>query len=205
MKGLLLKDFYTIFKQTKIFLVLILVFSVMPGYNMAAFAVMYASFLPITALAYDERSKWGTLAAMMPYSYRQLFMSKYVLGYCTMAGAAVLAFIVQTFLAAIRHQALSAEEWMTLVVVMCISVILQAILLPVMFKAGVEKGRLVFYGMVGGIVLAGTFLSSRLTNTLENAAELRLSAVLPVLLAVAVAINVISMTVSARIYRTKEV
>lgn len=205
MKGLLLKDFYTIFKQTKIFLILIVVFSVMPGYNMAAFAIMYASFLPITALAYDERSKWDTLAAMMPYSHRQLLMSKYVLGYCTMAGAAVLAFIVQTFLAATRHRALATEDWMALVMVMCIAVIVQAILLPVMFKVGVEKGRLVFFVLVGGIVLVGTLLGSRLASALESATALRLSTVLLVLLAAAMAVNVISIAVSARIYRTKEV
>lgn len=204
MKGLLLKDFYTIFKQAKIFLILILAFSVMPGYNMGAFAIMYASFLPITALAYDERSKWDTLAAMMPYSHRQLFMSKYVLGYCTVAAAALLVFITQTLLAAMRHQALATEDWMALVMVMCIAVIMQAILLPVMFKVGVEKGRLAFFVLMGGIVLAGTLLGSRLESTLESATALRLSTVLLVLLALAMVINVLSMAVSARIYRIKE-
>ncbi|MEA4890523.1 MAG: ABC-2 transporter permease [Clostridiaceae bacterium] len=72
MKGLLLKDYYTLFKQAKIFILLILVFAVMPGESMTSFAVVYAAMLPITALAYDERAKWDSLAAMMPYSVRNI-------------------------------------------------------------------------------------------------------------------------------------
>ena len=67
MKGLLLKDWYTLIKQMKIMLVLMLVFACVPGYSMAAFAVVYAAMLPVTALAYDERSKWDELAAMPPW------------------------------------------------------------------------------------------------------------------------------------------
>ena len=64
----------------KIFLVLLVAFALIPGYSMSAFAVMYAAMLPMTALAYDERSKWDTLAAMMPYSTGALVLSKYLLG-----------------------------------------------------------------------------------------------------------------------------
>ena len=55
MKGLLLKDWYTLIKQMKIMLVLMLVFACVPGYSMAAFAVVYTAMLPVTAFAYDER------------------------------------------------------------------------------------------------------------------------------------------------------
>ena len=47
MKGLLLKDWYTLIKQMKIMLMLMLVFACVPGYSMAAFAVVYAAMLPV--------------------------------------------------------------------------------------------------------------------------------------------------------------
>ena len=72
MKGLLLKDWYTLIKQMKIMLVLMLVFACVPDYSMDAFAVVYTAMLPVTALAYDERSKWDELAAMLPYSVREI-------------------------------------------------------------------------------------------------------------------------------------
>ena len=66
MKALLLKDFYVLWKQMKAFLVLILLFSALPGSYNAIFAVTYAAMLPYSCVAYDERSKWDQLAAMMP-------------------------------------------------------------------------------------------------------------------------------------------
>ena len=57
MQALILKDFYVMWKQTRIFLLVILVFSAIPGSFNAVFAVIYSAMLPYTAMAYDERSK----------------------------------------------------------------------------------------------------------------------------------------------------
>lgn len=205
MKGLLLKDFYTIFKQTKIFLILIFVISVIPGLNMAALAIPCASFLPIMALTYDERSKWDTLAAMMPYSRRQLALSKYVLGYCTVAAAALLVFITRTFLAAVRHQAVAAEEWMAMAVLICVAVIMQSLVMPILFKVGTEKGVLAVVALMSVVGMSGLFWGDIPASVLAAAPELHPSIAILWALPLAVVINVISMAVSARIYRTKEV
>lgn len=204
MKGLLLKDFYTIFKQAKFFLILILVISVIPGLNMAALAIPCASFLPIMALAYDERSKWDTLAAMMPYSRRQLALSKYVLGYCTVAAAALLVFITRTLLAAVRHQAVAAEEWMALAVLICVAVIVQSLVMPILFKVGTEKGRLAYAALISVVGMSGLFWGDIPASVLAAAPELHPSIAILWALPLAVVINVLSMAVSARIYRTKE-
>ena len=103
MKGLLLKDLYTLGKQMKIFLVLLVAFALIPGYSISAFAVMYAAMLPMTALAYDERSKWDTLAAMMPYSTGALVLSKYLLGYFLAFCAALIALAAQVALSLFQH------------------------------------------------------------------------------------------------------
>lgn len=68
MKGLFIKDLYTLAKQMKIFLLMIVVFAVVPNGSMAGFAIVYSAMLPMTSLAYDERSHWDELAATMPYS-----------------------------------------------------------------------------------------------------------------------------------------
>ena len=57
MQALILKDFYVMWKQTRVFLLVILVFSAIPGSFNAVFAVIYSAMLPYTAMAYDERSK----------------------------------------------------------------------------------------------------------------------------------------------------
>ena len=105
MKALLLKDFYVLWKQMKAFLVLILLFSALPGSYNAIFAVTYAAMLPYSCVAYDERSKWDQLAAMMPYSNRDLVLSRYILGWIAGAGACLLSLLLQEGFALILHQA----------------------------------------------------------------------------------------------------
>ena len=65
MSALILKDFYVLWKQMRLFLLLLLVFSAIPGSFNSTFVVVYAAMLPYTAMAYDERSKWNQMAAML--------------------------------------------------------------------------------------------------------------------------------------------
>ena len=139
MKALILKDTYVIWRQMKYFLVLILLFSALPsGFN-NAFAVIYTSMLPYTALAYDERSKWDQMASMMPYSSRDIVLCKYVFGWLCIGGAAVLSGLLQAALSLVIDRAfLPGTLAMSVLGALCIL----AISLPLMFRLGVERGRL---------------------------------------------------------------
>lgn len=70
MIGLLKKDLYVADKSGRMLLVIALVFSMVP--NMGSFgstyAMMLALMMPLTSIAYDERSKWDRYAAMLPYT-----------------------------------------------------------------------------------------------------------------------------------------
>ena len=142
MKALILKDTYVIWRQMKYFLILILIFSALPsGFN-NAFAVIYTSMLPYTALAYDERSKWDQLAAMMPYSTRDAVLSKYVFGWLCIGGAAVLSGLLQMALSLVVDRVfLPGVMVLSVLGAVCIL----AISLPLMFRMGVEKGRLAMF------------------------------------------------------------
>ena len=61
MKGLMIKDCYVLVREAKIFMLIVIVFAVMQEPFPQGFAIMYASMLPTTALAFDEQSKWGLL------------------------------------------------------------------------------------------------------------------------------------------------
>ena len=144
MSALILKDYYVIFRQMRIFLLLVLVFSCIPGAFYSTFAVVYASMLPYTALAYDERSHWGQMAAMMPYSDRDLVLSKYVFGWLFTAAAAAATFVLQTVLAAVWPGAEGPSVPVILLSV-CVAVCILDITLPMMFRFGVEKARLAMF------------------------------------------------------------
>ena len=72
MRGLLIKDAYTIVKQTKVLLLITVIFAVVPSDFLFGSSVFYAAMMPITALAYDERAKWDKFAGMLPVSYTHL-------------------------------------------------------------------------------------------------------------------------------------
>lgn len=153
MSALILKDYYVIFRQMRIFLLLVLVFSCIPGAFYSTFAVVYASMLPYTALAYDERSHWDQMAAMMPYSDRDLVLSKYVFGWLSTAAAAAASFVLQTVLVAVWPGAEGPSVPVILLSV-CVAVCILDITLPMMFRFGVEKARLAMF-LIIFLVCAG--------------------------------------------------
>ena len=100
--------------------------------------------LPYTALAYDERSRWDQMAAMMPYSDRDLVLGKYVFGWLSTAAAAAASFVLQTVLAAVWSGAEGPSVPVILLSV-CVAVCILDITLPMMFRFGVEKARLAMF------------------------------------------------------------
>ena len=141
MKALIQKDVYVLWKQMKIFVIVMLVIMAGNGSFGSVFVVIWCAMLPYTALAYDERCKWDQLAAMMPYSPRDLVLSKYVLGWLCAGAAGVLVLAAQAVIRAFR---LPLETGSPLAVLLsfCASVCVLAITLPLMFRFGVERGRM---------------------------------------------------------------
>lgn len=147
MKALIQKDVYVLWKQMKIFIIVMLVIMAGNGSFGSVFVVIWCAMLPYTALAYDERCKWDQLAAMMPYSPRDLVLSKYVLGWLCAGAAGVLVLAAQ---AVIRVLPLPLETSSPLAVLIsfCASVCTLAITLPLMFRFGVERGRMGMFLMI---------------------------------------------------------
>lgn len=203
MKGLLIKDIYTLTKQFKLLFVFIIVFSLVPRYSMSAFAMCYSAMLPITALAYDERSKWDKLAAMMPYSTRNIILSKYLLGYICIAIATVLSVIGKIGYAVFTHSQISVDTIVELLPMLCIAILLQAFNLPFMFKMGVEKGRLVFILTIAIIVIGGSSFSEQIAELLQTV-TVNLGVLVSVLVLATIIINVISILISESLYKKRE-
>ena len=120
MKGLLIKDWKTLVKQTKVMLAITALLACVPSTYMSAFALFYAAMLPITALAYDERAKWDELAAMMPYTARSIVGSKYVLGLTLVLPVLVLSMLSRLI---VHSTPIVSEDTMALLITACLSLI----------------------------------------------------------------------------------
>ena len=196
MTALLLKDFYTILRQGRLMLVFVLVFALIPGLNAAGLAIVYAAMLPYTALAYDERSKWDQLAAVMPYSTRDIVLGKYVFGWLCIGAAAVLSLLFQAVLALLSSRAF-APAMMALAALGGLCIL--SISLPVMFRFGVEKGRMAMFLVI--FLVCGTAGAIASIAASGDAAKFASQgAALVILLIAAVVLTAVSIPLSQRFY-----
>lgn len=202
MTGLLIKDYYTLFKQAKIYILLILIFAVLPGETMTGFAIVYAAMLPVTALAYDERAKWDSLAAMMPYSPKSIVLSKYILGYICIIASSIFAFVVKLILGTIKNTVLGPETYFSVIFIALLSVIILAIVLPLMFKFGVEKGRIAFIILIVIFTLTSVAFAEKAIMFLSTTQiDFKIFVLMAVVLTIA--ISSISVMISVALYKRK--
>ena len=201
MKALILKDTYVIWRQMKYFLFLILIFSAIPSSFNNIFAVIYAAMLPYTALAYDERSKWDQLAAMMPYSPRDVVLGKYVFGWLCIGAAGVLSGLIQIIVCLlVKQRFLPGVLALSVLGALCIL----ALSLPLMFRFGVERGRLAMF-LIIFLVCGGAGAISQIADTMSHGTPLAFQApVLAVMLIAAVVLNAISVPLSMRFYAKRQ-
>ena len=200
MSALILKDFYVLWKQMRLFLLLLLIFSAIPGSFNSTFVIVYAAMLPYTAMAYDERSKWNQLAAMLPYSRRDLVLGKYVFGWLVAAVAAVASLILQLIVSALFHYGQVAP--IAAVLAFFTSLCILAVTLPLMFRFGVEKGRLVMFLIIFLVCAAAGAMGGVLEETSTGG---RIPTPVGVgLPAIAVALTVLSIPLSIRLYRRRD-
>lgn len=95
MKALLLKDWYVLRKQVWSYLLIVLVWGLIPSLTLNLLAVVYGAMIPYTAMAYDQRSRWDRFTRMLPYSDRTVVLSRYSLGWISLSIGAVAVAICQ--------------------------------------------------------------------------------------------------------------
>lgn len=198
MKGLLWKDFYLINRQMRFFFLIILVFAVLPNYYIQLFAITYAGLLPYSTIAHDERSHWDVMAGMMPYSVRDLVLSKYILGWVAALIISLLALGAGRLEQGIFPQAAQPAGVLP---ALCVALLSIAISLPFLFRFGSTRGLQIMM-MVLIVVACGSAgaLSALLSQGMLGWLAGMLGLLLPLL---AVAANAVSVPVSMAMYRRK--
>lgn len=193
MKALVLKDFYVLWKQMRMFLLIMVLLSVVGGIFNSVFVVVWCAMLPYTAMAYDERSHWDQLAAMMPYSKRDIVLSKYVLGWLCMAAAMVLSLVFQTAASVVTHESPTLSA---LAMSFLGGVIALDITLPMVLRFGVERGRWGFMIIIFGVAALGGAIAG-MAEELPSI-SLPVMALLPM---AAVLATVVSIPLSMKLYK----
>lgn len=156
MKGLLLKDFYQAAKYCRSYLLICLVFMGIslfaPDSN--AFFVVYpcllAGMIPVNLIAYDTSSRWEIMSLTMPWSRAQLVSAKYLMGLLCEVCAIFLTVLCQGLKMGAAFSIGALGELVA--TLLSIALLLPALMLPLIFKLGVEKGRVFYLGGIGVIM-----------------------------------------------------
>ena len=180
MKGLLLKDMYELIKQCKFILLFCVVYVFLSytesGYFFLAFSIIFFSLLPTTIMALDERNKWESYAITMPYTRKEMVLSKYILSLGGVIFMSVLYEFVNIIIYFINSSyAMSIVDSFNIILPFCLmAIIISSINLPINFKFGAEKGRLgtilicVIIGVIGGGLFSQSSGSVELINYFMN-------------------------------------
>lgn len=162
MTGLILKDIYNLKKHSKVYLILLVFyfFMGMANDNSAMFGSMLsivAAMLPITAMAYDEKNNWDRYALTMPLSRKDMVLSRYILGLIF----ALVAFIIAMASSLLLNKDSLLENIAMNLGTLGFVMLLTAIIFPILFKFGVEKGRIlmmiIFMAPTGIILLLSNY------------------------------------------------
>lgn len=142
MPALILKDMYVLTKQVKSFLIVAVVFALAFRENAVSFLIFYAAMLPVSSMAYDDQSKWPQLALMLPYSIRDIVLSKYLLGWILTAGLTLLSMLLLF---------IDTDYLGMNLIVFCAAQCFMAFILPLVFWFGTEKGRMLMIALLAGL------------------------------------------------------
>ena len=208
MLGLVKKDLLMIkgnIRQVILFLVVFLVLAFQENNIIVIVPVFVSMMVFITTFSYDEYNKWDAYAISLPVSRKNIVKAKYVASIILWA-IALLVTVVITGIMGLFEQNINYFEMFGMILGCVFSIVLlEAIMFPLIFKFGVEKGRIGLF--VGVFAIAGLLGFIFTGIDLENATgfiEIFNKYYYILIPLVAVILLVISYFVSKKIYLKKE-
>lgn len=204
MKSLLIKDFYLIKKTCRMFLLMILAFFavavVTPQRNfMYLYDAIFMGMLSHSLLAIEERDGSDKYYLICPVSKKQIVAEKYILSAIFIA----IISIPIALLEIIKKTDIS-EIALILSLVAAVGIIFPSISMPIMFRYGYAKGKIVFMCLGGLMGICGAFLVNS-TYFFSDALAQAANGFLPlILIAGSALIFILSCLLSVKLYQKRE-
>ena len=199
MKALLIKDLLTLKGQAKSLLLVLAVWFVISlingsGLFFTSLSVIYGMLLPLTTLSIDEKSRVEGYMMTMPVTRAELALSRYALGILGLLALGVLGVGASLVIGDSLEEALGAS-----IACFCIAVLLLGVTLPLVYKCGTDKARVISIVIYMATFLAVGFIASRFGIELDD-----LGGAFFLLPFLSLAVLAVSAAGSLRIYGKKE-
>lgn len=169
MKGLIFENFYLLRKQFQLAAILLLICGVVAYFTspfvFMGMSTMLVSMMPITVMVYElEESRMMKIISTMAVSKKEIVLSKYIL-----TNVLSLVCFIINFLFLLLSTKMILISLFASLAIFFIGVIVIEIMLPLIFKYGVEKGRtlllviiMVMSSLIGLILKTGVNVTDNL-------------------------------------------
>lgn len=166
MMGMVYKDFLVQRKQLGYYIAFFIMYTVLAVMEIMPTAIMYTMtvligmLVPMSTFAYDDLARWNKYAAATPAGRRGVVAGKYVFSLLAVLLAAAFSAVLVVAVLMLKPE-LGAVDEMLIGLLICtlISILIDAVILPVFIKFGSEKSRvisiIIFVAIFGGILLLG--------------------------------------------------
>lgn len=207
MIGLVIKDILNLRKSLRTSLLILIFFSVMayqsqdPTYLVGIF-ILIMSMQSISSMSYDELAKWDIYALTMPISRTKLVISKYVLSMLLAITACIISGSIAYFAILPISKMSTVEFLISSYLIFAVSILFLSILLPLIYKYGVEKSRLLLFVVISIPMLIGILFKQLGINLPDENQLINLLKVSPFIIIVAL---IISGFISCRVYKNKDI
>lgn len=159
MIGLIKKDLLMIKSNMRIVLVIFLVFSLMSwrGEFDMSFAPAFISVMVfMSTFSYDEYNKWNAYAVTLPNGRRNVVRAKYIATLILTLVSIFATILINVVIGMINNNVCFEKIFSTMSGCFLGIVIIEAIMYPLIFKYGIEKGRIgLFIGSFGIVGIIG--------------------------------------------------
>ena len=208
MLGLIKKDLLIIKSNLKLVTVMLLVFFVMAlqgQFDMSFILTFIIVMLFISTFSYDEYNKWDAYAITLPGGRKNVVKSKYIAG-LLLTTASVVVTILLNYLVYIITNNLDFNKFISTLIGSCFAIVLiQAIVYPLIFKYGMEKGRVLLFVLafvfVGVIELFSKVVNITIPTNVASFFDSYWFIIVPIIL---ILILFTSYKISDKIYSKKE-
>ena len=158
MKGLLLKDWYQV--KTNMWMMYLTVLAVLAIWILStsgdsSFAVNYSAvflgMMPAYLLSYDHASGWTEYSFALPLSKELQVAEKYLVGLLCTAAAVVIGGLFITVISLRTGTTPDKDALSLLAGSVCAILLINGIMLPLYYRFGAEKARMLYMLMFAGM------------------------------------------------------
>lgn len=211
MTGLLYKEFYTLRRYMTSYASAFLIFVVLSvimksGFYLQSMLTMSIGMVTLTGMSYDKMYGWDKMVLTTSLKRSQIVLSKYIANAIT----GIVSLNLSTVLSILISKILKIEDepaemmLITGVILFAILMIIYSVLLPLIYKFGVERTRIYMAGVVALLLLGFVTFEDHIPVSVLGFIEEHVIFTGVLLIGLAAVCYIVSYCISVRIYEKQE-